>query len=52
MTKAELLDAIKDMPDECEMVYWCNGNATFVGGVDCDGVLIYLEVSEWQPDQK
>ena len=46
MTKNELLEAIKDMPGECEITYWSNGKTVEVNGVDCDGVMIYLEESD------
>lgn len=42
MTKAELIEAMKNMPDDCEIVFWDSKMVT-PETVDCDGVHIYLE---------
>lgn len=44
MTKADLLKAIENMPDECELV-WHDGKGGYTSfkSVDTDNVLIYLE---------
>ncbi|SDR82862.1 hypothetical protein SAMN05444162_0140 [Paenibacillaceae bacterium GAS479] len=46
MTKRELLDAIKDMPDDCEIVRSDGTNWLTPTVVDCDNVCIYLEDEE------
>lgn len=46
MTKAELLDHIKDCPDDCEVLIDIDGTIEYTSGVTVYGNQIILEASE------